>query len=263
MNPKALYQLTYGLFVLTAHADGRDNGCIVNTAMQIANNPTRVSVAVIKGNLTHDMIAKTGVFNVSTLAKSAPFALFQLFGMQSGRDVDKFDGLAGVKRAENGLLYLTEDVCMMLSCRVVQTLDLGSHTLFVGELTEAEVLGGGEPCTYAFYQSDIKPKKKAKTGWVCSVCGYVYEGDVLPEDYLCPICKHGPEVFQRLGEEQAPEQKAPEQKASEQKASEPKAPETAATKWVCSVCGYVWEGEQPPEICPVCKVPADRFVRQG
>jgi len=208
MDQKALYQITYGLYLLTARADGRDNGCIINTAIQVANQPTRISVAAIKTNLTHDMIAKTGVFNVSAIAKTAPFSLFQRFGMQSGRDADKLEGFAGAKRAENGLLYLAEDACMMLSCRVTEQHDLGSHTLFVGELTDAQVLSDAEPCTYAYYQSDIKPKreekmgeeKEEKRGWVCTVCGYVYEGEELPEDFVCPLCKHGAEVFRRVGD---------------------------------------------------------------
>lgn len=198
MNQKALHQITYGLYLLTARAEGRDNGCIINTAIQVANQPTRISVAVIKSNLTHDMIAQTGMFNVSAIAKGAPFSLFQRFGMQSGRDADKFEGFDGARRGENGLLYLADDACMMLSCRVTEQHDMGSHTLFVGELTAAEVLSDAEPCTYAHYQSDIKPKKKAPRGWVCTVCGYVYEGEELPEDYVCPLCKHGAEVFRRV-----------------------------------------------------------------
>lgn len=248
MNQKALYQITYGLYLLTAHADERDNGCVINTAIQVANNPTRVSVAVIKNNLTHDMIAKTGVFNVSAISKDATFALFQRFGMQSGRDADKFEGFDGAKRGENGLLYLTDGACMMLSCRVTEQHDMGSHTLFVGELTAAEVLSDTEPCTYAYYQSDIKPRKKAKKGWVCTVCGYVYEGDELPKDYVCPICKHGPEAFQRMdGEEKSAQEK----------------PAAGGKKWVCTVCGYIYEGETPPEQCPICKVAADKFTLQS
>lgn len=236
MDPKALYSITYGLYLLTAREGERDNGCIINTAIQVANDPTRVSIACIKGNLTCEMVKNTGVFNISTINTDADFELFKRFGMQSGRDVDKFEGFSPVSRSENGLLYLTAASNAYLSGKVVDTYDLGSHLLFIAELTDAQVLASAPACTYAYYQSDIKPKPQTakKKGYVCTVCGYVYEGDEIPDDYLCPLCKHGKEVFVPLEEKKA-------------------------KKWVCTVCGYTHEGDAPPEICPLCKQPADKF----
>lgn len=201
MDPKALYKLTYGLYLLTAREDGRDNGCIINTAVQVTDTPPRISVSVNKANHTCGMIRRTGVFNVSAITVDADFALFQRFGMQSGRDVDKFAGFPGVARSANGLYYLTETAGMYLSARVVQEIDLGSHMLFIAEVTEGVVTGSTPECTYAYYQSDIKPKPKPKNEdgkkrWVCTVCGYVYEGETVPDDFLCPLCKHGKEDFE-------------------------------------------------------------------
>ena len=200
MDNKAFYKLTYGLFLLTAREEGRDNGCIINTAIQVANDPARISIAVLKGNHTHDMIARTGVFAISSISTSATFDLFQRFGMQSGREVDKFEGFADVERGGNDLLYLTKGANMTMSGKIVDQLDLGSHTLFIGEVGDAVVLSDEPSCTYAYYQSDIKSKKQEekKKGWVCSVCGYVYEGDPLPADFICPWCKHGAEDFEPL-----------------------------------------------------------------
>ncbi len=257
MNSKALYNLTYGVYLLTAKDAGKDNGCIINTAVQVANNPTRISIAAIKGNLTHDMIVATGEFNLSSLSTDAPFSLFQHFGMQSGRDVDKFADFADIARSENGLLYLTKWSNAFLSLKVTESHDLGSHTLFVGELVDGDVLSKETSCTYSYYQTTIKanaPKPAVKKGWRCKVCGYVYEGNVLPEDYICPICKHGVEDFEYFEETETPAQPAPA--IAEIKVERSK-------KWVCSVCGYVHEGDTPPEVCPVCKVPAEKFVAQS
>ena len=240
MNTKALYKLTYGVYLLTAREGGKDNGCIINTAVQVANQPTRISVAAIKGNLTHDMIARTGAFNLSSLTTEAAFSLFQHFGMQSGRSVDKFADFPDVARSANGLYYLTKWANAFFSLKVVESHDLGSHTLFVGELVDGDVLSSVPSCSYGYYQSDIKTKAAqpaVRKGWRCTVCGYIYEGETLPEDYLCPICKHGAEDFEKVSAEPA-----------------------AAKKWVCSVCGYVHEGDAAPEKCPVCKVPAEKFT---
>ena len=201
MDPKALYRLTYGVYLLTAQEDGKDNGCIINTAVQVANDPTRISVAAIKGNLTHDMILKTGKFNLSSITTEAPFALFQRFGMQSGRNVDKFEGFSPVKRSGNGLYYLDQWANAGFSLWVTETHDLGSHTLFVGQLTDAWVLSNAPSCTYGYYQTDIKPQPtpvSEKKGWRCNVCGYIHEGEELPADFICPICKHGPEDFEKI-----------------------------------------------------------------
>ena len=196
MDQKAFYKLTYGLFLLTAREEGRDNGCIINTAIQAANDPPRLAFSVQKGNLTHDMIARTGAFAISSISTSATFDLFRRFGMQSGREVDKFEGFDDVERGANDLLYLTRGANMTMSGRVVDQMDLGSHTLFIGEVGDAVVLSDEPSCTYAYYQSDIKPKKQEKKGWVCTVCGYVYEGDPLPAYFICPWCKHGAEDFE-------------------------------------------------------------------
>lgn len=198
MNEKALYKIPYGLFLLTARENNKDNGCIINTAIQVASNPTQICIAVNKGNLTHDMIVHTRTFNVSTITASADFELFKHFGMQSGRSTDKFADYPNAARSENGLLYLTQNANMYLSAKVTMYLDLGSHTLFIGELTDAQILSDEDSCTYSYYQSNIKPRPAAATGkttWTCSVCGYVYEGEELPEDYICPLCKHGKEDF--------------------------------------------------------------------
>lgn len=201
MDPKALFSITYGLYLLTAREDGQDNGCIINTAVQVASEPLRISISVIKKNKTHEMIRNTGVFNLSAITSEADFVLFQRFGMQSGRDVDKFAGYTAVERSANGLTYLTSMCSAYLSARVVQEIDLGSHTLFIAEVTDGEVLSDGWACTYAYYQADIKPKpvQTARRSWVCTICGYVYEGDEVPEDFLCPRCNHGREDFQLVG----------------------------------------------------------------
>ena len=197
MDDKALHKITYGLFLLTASENGKDNGCIINTAIQAASTPTQICIAVNKANKTHDMIVRTRSFNVSSITTSADFSLFQRFGMQSGKTVDKFADFPDAARSENGLLYLSKHANMYLSAKVTMYLDLGSHTLFVGELTDAKVLSNEASCTYGYYQSDIKPQPVAssKTSWTCSVCGYIYEGEEVPEDYICPLCKHGKEDF--------------------------------------------------------------------
>jgi len=203
MNTKALYNLTYGVYLLSANENGKDNACIINTAVQVANNPTRISIAAIKGNLTHDMILSTGKYNLSAITTDAPFSLFQHFGMQTGRNVDKFADFKDVVRSENGLLYLTKYSNAFLSLKVVNTLDLGSHTLFIGELEDGEVLSDKPCCTYGYYQTVIKanaPKPAVKKGWKCKICGHVYEGSDLPENYVCPLCKHGPEDFEYFEE---------------------------------------------------------------
>ncbi|MBE6883445.1 MAG: rubrerythrin [Ruminococcaceae bacterium] len=253
MNNKALYNITYGLYLLTTQENGKDNGkdngCIINTAIQVANDPTRVSVAVIRKNLTCDMIMRSGVFNISAITVSADFGLFKRFGMQSGRDVDKFEGFDAVARSSNGLYYFT-DANMYISAKVTASMDLGSHMLFIGEVTDAEVLSKETGCTYSYYQSDIKPKpqKVEKKQWVCSICGYVYTGEVMPDDFLCPLCSHGKEDFELVGGEELKVSQAVQTGNS-----------AAEKKWICSVCGYIHTGENPPEICPVCTVPASKF----
>ena len=197
MDLKAFYKITYGLYLLSTRSYGQDNACIINTVMQVTDNPVRIAIAVNKGNKTHDMIMESGRFNLSSLTSETPFSLFQRFGMQSGRDVNKFIGFEDVERAQNGIYRLNAYANAYFSCKLQRTVDLGSHTLFIAEVEEAQVLSDKEACTYGYYQSDIKPKPQQpkKKGWVCSVCGHVYEGEELPEDYVCPLCKHGRDDF--------------------------------------------------------------------
>ncbi len=202
MGNRALYKLGYGLYVLTARDCGNDNGCIVNTVQQVASAPETLAVAVSKLNYTHGMIEKTGIFNVSVLDNTVPFEVFRHFGFQSGRDTKKI--AEGAVRGRNGLSYIPTFTNAYMGCKVRQTIDLGSHTLFLAEITEAEVLSENPSVTYAEYHSRIKPQpqkkdESVKKGWRCRICGYVYEGEELPEDFVCPICKHGPEDFERIG----------------------------------------------------------------
>ncbi len=201
-DPKVTRSFSYGLFVLTAREGDKDNGCIINTAIQAASEPLRVTIAVNKANYTHDMILRTGEFNLSFLTEKSKFATFQNFGFRSGRDAEKLEQIS-FRRAANGIAYLTEEVNAYLSGRVVQTVDLGSHTLFIAEVTGGEVLSRVPSVTYSYYFANIKPKPQVapeaeKKGWVCTICGYIYEGEELPPDYICPICKHPASDFQKL-----------------------------------------------------------------
>lgn len=199
MNNAAMYKLTYGLFVLTAKEGEKDNGCIINTAMQVITDPNRIIIVVNKQNYTHDMIMKTKVFNVSMISTDADFELFKRFGFQSGRDVDKMDGIA-FSRAANEVAYLDEMVNGYISGKVISTTDLGSHTMFLADVSDADVLSEAESVTYAYYHKNIKPAPQPtkKKGWICKICGYVYEGEELPADFICPICKHPASDFERL-----------------------------------------------------------------
>ena len=198
MNSKALYNITYGLYLLSVRSYGQDNACIVNTAAQVGSEPLTIAVSVSKANKTHQMIMESGRFNISVLTVDAPFSLFKRFGMQSGREVDKFRGFEDVVRAENGIYRLTRYANAFLSLKLMRTVDLGSHTMFIAALEDAQVLGDEACCTYGYYQKNIKemPEKVKKTSWVCSVCGHIHEGEELPEDFICPVCKHGKEAFQ-------------------------------------------------------------------
>lgn len=199
-NQAAMFQLSYGLFVLSAKDGKKDNGCIVNTVQQVTTSPNRILVAVNKGNYTHDMIMKTGEFNASILSEDADFEIFKHFGFQSGRDVNKMEGLEDFDRAENGIIYLTKGANAYISAKVVQTTDLGSHTLFLADVTDGDVLNNVPSVTYAYYHKNIKPQPQEtkKTGWRCKICGYIYEGEELPADFICPICKHGAEDFEKI-----------------------------------------------------------------
>ena len=205
MDKKAMYKLSYGLFVLTAKEGDKDNGCIINTAIQAASTPNQVSICVNKANYTHDMIVRTGEFTVSTISQEANFDLFKHFGFQTGREVDKFADFADCKRGSNGLYYVTKGTNAFISVKVDQTVDLGSHTMFVGEVTDMEVLADVSSATYEYYMNNIKPKPEAapaaasgKTVWRCTICGYEYEGEELPEDFICPLCKHPASDFEKV-----------------------------------------------------------------
>lgn len=200
MNKKAMYNLTYGLFILTAKDGDKDNGCIVNTVSQVTTEPNRIVVAVNKQNYTHDMIVKTGIFNVSILTENSKFETYKHWGFQSGANVDKVESIT-YKRAENGVIYLAEETNAFLSAKVVSATDLGTHTLFLADVTDCEVISEDESVTYSYYQKNIKttpaPADKKK-GFICTVCGYVYEGDTLPDDFICPWCKHPASDFKRI-----------------------------------------------------------------
>ena len=198
----AMYKLTYGLFVLTTTDGEKQNGCIVNTVSMITDNPKRITVYVNKANYSEELLRKTGVFNVSVLTESAPFDIFKRFGFASGRDTDKFDGIA-VEKSENGLYYLPDHTNAVLSAKVVDCYDYGTHTLFVAEVTEGKTLSDEKSVTYEYYQSNIKPRPQAaektdKEKWVCKICGYTHEGE-LPQDFVCPWCKHPAEDFEKIG----------------------------------------------------------------
>lgn len=199
----ALFSFSYGLFVLSAKEGDKDNGCIINTAVQVTNTPNRISVTVNKQNYTHDMIVRTGQFNLSVLSEDAPFAVFQQFGFRSGRDTaDKFDATKEEARTVNGIRYVPDVANAVISGKVIQTVDCGTHTMFIAEVTEARTLSQIPSVTYAYYFEHIKPKppvtQEVKKGFVCKICGYVYEGEELPADFVCPLCKHGAEDFEAL-----------------------------------------------------------------
>ena len=201
MDNKAMFLLSYGLFVVTAKEGEKDNGCITNTVMQVTTTPNRISLTVNKDNYTHGMVERTKMFNVSILSEKADFDLFKHFGFQSGRDVDKFANFKDVKRSENGLYYVTKGTNAWICAKVVDMIDLGTHTMFVADVTDAETLDSTPSATYTYYHAHIKPSvaQETKKGWRCKICGYIYEGEDLPEDFICPICKHGAADFERIG----------------------------------------------------------------
>ena len=202
MNTQALFNISYGLYVLTAQEGDKDNGCIVNTLQQVTASPCTVAVTVNKQNYTHDMIERTGKFNVTMLSVKSDFSVFEHFGFQSGKDVDKFDGWQNAKRSENGLYYITSGSNAYISAEVIQTVDMGTHTIFIAKATDMEIISDDDSLTYDYYHKHVKPQPEAepenKGAYRCKICGYVYEGEELPEDYVCPLCKHGPEDFEKI-----------------------------------------------------------------
>lgn len=196
MDMKAFQKISYGLYVITAKGEKGDNGFIGNAVMQLTENPNQVAVCINKTNYTTELICQSGEMNVCCLSTDAPFSVIQRFGFQSGRDTDKFEGFP-ILRSENGLAYPKENCCAYLSMKVCSTADLGSHLLFICEVTDAKTLSDAQPMTYAYYHQKVKPQpqKAEKKSFVCTICGYVYEGESLPEDYICPLCKHGAQFF--------------------------------------------------------------------
>ena len=184
---KALYNIPYGLYVLTAK-DEKFNGCIINTLQQVTSNPERISITINKDNFTTKMIEHTKEFNVSILDMTTTFDLIKRFGFSSGKEVDKFENFQDYAVSKNGLPYLTAHTNAYISAKVISSIDVGTHITFVADIVEDIVLSQNESVTYAHYLKNIKPAVQAKNKYVCSICGFVYEGDVLPEDYICPIC---------------------------------------------------------------------------
>ena len=195
----ALYKLGYGLYVVTSNDGKKDNGLIVNTVSQVADNPNKIAVTINKANYSHHVIKQTGVMNVNCLTVDAPFHVFEVFGFQSGRNVDKFADCTPL-RSENGLVFLPRYINAFLSLKVEQYVDLESHGMFICSVTEARTISDRESMTYAYYHANVKPKPQTegKKGYVCTICGYVYEGDPLPEDFICPLCKHGVQDFEPI-----------------------------------------------------------------
>lgn len=198
-NLKALFYIGYGLYVITTKNGNKDNGLIVNAVTQVTSAPNRVAVCINKDNYSHHIIQQTGVMNINCLSVDAPFKVFESFGFRSGRTVDKFADYNPL-RSDNGLIFLPEYINAFLSLKVEQYMDLNTHGMFICSVAEARVISDRETMTYAYYQEHVKPKPKTegKTGWVCKICGYIYEGDELPADFICPICKHGASDFERI-----------------------------------------------------------------
>lgn len=196
----ALFRIGYGLYVVTSNDGKKDNGLIVNTVIQLTDTPNRVAVNINKANYSHHVIKQTGVLNVNCLSTEAPFSVFQQFGFQTGRSVDKFAGQT-VRRSDNGLVFLDKYINAFMSLKVEDYVDLGTHGMFICSVTEARVMSNQETMTYTYYQNNVKPKPETegKKGFVCKVCGYIYEGDELPADYICPLCKHGAADFEPIG----------------------------------------------------------------
>lgn len=197
-------KLTYGLFVLSVKCYQRDNGCIINTAMQVASNPNKISISVNKANHTADMLGYVNDFTVSVISEDADFDLFKRFGFCSGREVEKFDGFEDCIRVKNGTYAVTRGTNSYISAHIDERIDLGSHILVIGTVTDMGKLSESPSATYGYYHTNIKPKpqnkatESGKTVWRCKVCGYEYEGEELPKDFICPLCKHGAEDFEKI-----------------------------------------------------------------
>lgn len=209
MEKQVLFNLGYGLYVLTANYNGKDNGCIINTVMQVRDTPATIIIGVNKENYTNEMIEKTLQFNVSIISEGAGYELFKHFGFQSGKNVEKFQDYKYAKRADNDIYYITENTNSYLSAKVIETIDAGTHNLFLAEVTVSKVLSNEKTMTYDYYHEKVKNQDDADTDnktekeestkkYLCEVCGYIYEGEELPADFICPWCKHGIDAFVQL-----------------------------------------------------------------
>lgn len=199
IDNSALFKISYGLYVVTSFDGNRHNGLIINTVTQVTNTPDRLAVTINKSNYSHDVIKDTGILNVCCLSVDAPFSVFQNFGFKSGKDTDKFADTP-FWTSENGLAVPSQYVNAFMSLKVEQYIDFDTHGMFVCTLTQATNIVDKETMTYTYYQNNVKPKPQPqkKKGYVCKICGYVYEGETLPEDYICPLCKHGASDFEEL-----------------------------------------------------------------
>ncbi len=240
----AFNKFSYGCEILTTRVDGKDYGCVINTAGQItSSDPKKITISCIKANHTCDMVAQAGIFNLSILSEDVTYDMFKHFGFQSGRDVDKFADWPDELRTQNGVRYIGQHVNAVLSARVIDSRDCGTQMLYIAEVVEAHVLSDAPSCTYSYYHAHIKPKKQpappAVEGWICKVCGYFYEGAELPADFVCPLCKHGPEDFEHYVPAVVNKKKG----------------------WLCTICGHFYEGEELPAdyVCPICHHGADAF----
>ena len=195
----ALFNIGYGLYVITSNDGKKDNGLIVNTVTQVTNSPNRIAVCINKQNYSHHVIQQTGIMNVNCLSVDAPFSVFENFGFQSGRNTDKFANCTPL-HSDNGLVFLPKYINSFMSLKVEQYIDMDTHGMFICSITEARVLSDKETMTYTYYQNNVKPKPQTdgKKGWVCKICGYVYEGEDLPDDFICPLCKHGAADFEPI-----------------------------------------------------------------
>lgn len=199
IDNKAFFTLSYGLFLISCKSDGKDNACIINTCIQVTDSPKTVCFAINKNNLTHDMLLKESAFNINVLSEDAPFSLFERFGMNSGRNMNKFDGVDFATRSITGVFYLNKYSNSLLCGYVSKTVDCGTHTLFFAEITIAETLSQTPSMTYDFYFKNVKPKPQTKAkGFVCKICGYVLNSDTLPDDFICPLCKHPASDFEKI-----------------------------------------------------------------
>ena len=200
MDTNALFKIGYGLYVLTANEQGKDNGCIVNSIMQVTSTPLQIALCINKNNYTCEMIQHTKKFNISILTEDSKFDIFKLFGYQCGRNIEKFNNFMDVKRSNNGIYYITKNTNAYISAYVQQEIDLGSHIMFIAQLVDAKVLSDKQTVSYDFYQKNIKPNQilNNKKGWKCKICGYILEENILPKNFICPICKHGAIDFEKI-----------------------------------------------------------------